>query len=147
MDRRHTSSFPGGTCMLRKHWGLRDSPFRPAIDWRHFFPSPTHEEALARLEFLLADHRRLGLLFGPAGCGKSLVLDVFSRRVRRRGTQVANLSLLRADLREFLWLAAAELGINPDRDDDPFCLWRGILDRLTENRYQQLDTVLLLDDA
>src|SRR5438445_8495939 len=51
------------------------------------------------------------------------------------------------DLREFLWLSVAELGINPDRRDDPFRLWRGVLDRLTENRYQQLDTVLLLDDA
>jgi general secretion pathway protein A len=133
--------------MFRKYWGLRESPFRPALDWRRFFPSPTHEEALARLEFLLEDRRRLGLLFGPAGCGKSLVLEVFARKLRRGGAQVANLSLLGADLHEFLWLTAAELGTNPDRGDDPFRLWRGILDRLTENRYQQQGTVLILDDA
>ncbi|HEY2882690.1 MAG TPA: AAA family ATPase [Pirellulales bacterium] len=133
--------------MFRKYWGLRESPFRGAIDWRQFFPSPVHEEALARLEFLVEEHRRMGLLIGPTGCGKTLVLEVFARRLRRGGAQVANMNLLGADLHEFLWLLAAELGINPDRRDDPFRLWRMVLDRLAENRYQQLDTVLLLDDA
>ena len=133
--------------MFHKYWGLRESPFRPALDWRRFFPSPSHEEALARLDFLFDQGRRLGWLFGPTGCGKSLVLEVFARKIRRGGAQVANLSLVGADLHEFLWLLAAELGTNPDRSEDPFRLWRGILDRLTENRYQQLDTVLLLDDT
>jgi type II secretory pathway predicted ATPase ExeA len=133
--------------MFRNHWGLRESPFRGALDWRLFFPSPTHEEALARLQFLVEERRRLGLLFAPTGYGKSLVLEVFSRQLRRSGAQVANVSLLGTDLHEFLWLVAAELGINPDRRDDIFRLWRSVLDRLTENRYQQLNTVLLLDDA
>jgi type II secretory pathway predicted ATPase ExeA len=140
-------SFRTARCMFRKYWGLRESPFRPALDWRRFFPSPTHEEALARLDFLLDQGRRLGWLFGPTGCGKSLVLEVFARKIRRTGAQVANLSLCGADLHEFLWLIAAELGTNPDRSEGAFRLWRGVLDRLTENRYQQLDTVLLLDDA
>jgi general secretion pathway protein A len=133
--------------MFRKHWNLHDSPFRGTLDWRRFFASPTHEEALARLHFLVEERRRLGLLFGAAGCGKSLVLEVFARRLRRTGAQLVNVNLLGLDLHEFLWLTAAELGINPDRRDDPFRLWRSVLDRLTENRYQQLDTVLLLDDA
>ncbi len=112
-----------------------------------FFPSPTHEEALARLHFLVEDRRRLGLLLGASGTGKSLTLEVFARRLRRAGAQVANINLLGLDIHEFLWLTAAELGVNPDRRDDPFRLWRSVLDRLTENRYQQLDTVILLDDA
>jgi type II secretory pathway predicted ATPase ExeA len=60
---------------------------------------------------------------------------------------VANVNMLGVDVHEFLWLMAAELGLNPDRQEDPFRLWRGVLDRLTENWYQQLDTVLLLDNA
>jgi general secretion pathway protein A len=133
--------------MLRKYWKLRESPFRGTLDGRRFFRSPTHEEALARLHFLVEQQRRLGLLLGSTGCGKSLVLDIFARRLQRSGAQVANVNLLGANLHEFLWLTAAELGLNPDRSDDPFRLWRGVLDRLAENRYQQLDTVLLLDDA
>ena len=70
--------------MARKYWGLRESPFREALDWRRFYPSPMHEEALARLEFLVTDRRRLGLLLGAPGCGKSLVLEVFARRFAAR---------------------------------------------------------------
>ena len=133
--------------MFRKYWGLRESPFRDTLDWRRFYASPMHEEALARLEFLVEDRRRMGLLLGMPGCGKSLVLEVLDRRLRRSGLQVANVNVSGVDLREFLWLLAAELGINPDRRDDVFRLWRGVLDRLIENRYQQLSTVVLLDDA
>jgi type II secretory pathway predicted ATPase ExeA len=55
--------------------------------------------------------------------------------------------LLGVDLHEFLWLLAAELGLNPDRKENTFSLWRNLIDRIAENRYQQLDTVVLLDDA
>ena len=127
--------------MYRQYWGLRESPFRGALDPRLFFPSPTHEEALARLHFLVDERRRLGLLLGLPGTGKSLTLEVFARRLRRAGAQVANINLLGIEIHEFLWLVAAELGANPDRRDDPFRLWRSVLDRLVENRYQQFDTV------
>jgi general secretion pathway protein A len=133
--------------MFRTHWGLRESPFRGSLDWRLFYPSPTHDEALARMQFLVEERRRLGLLLGPTGSGKSMVLEVFARRLRRSGAQVANLNLLGTDLQEFLWLTAAELGANPDRRYDVFRLWRAIIDRIAENRYQQIETVLLLDDA
>ena len=133
--------------MFRNHWGLRESPFRGSLDWRSFFPSPTHEEALARLQFLVEERHRLGLLFGASGCGKSLVLEIFSRQLRRTSAQVANISLQAVDVREFLWLIAAELGLSPNRRDDVFTLWRAVLDRLSENCYQQFNTVLLLDNA
>jgi general secretion pathway protein A len=133
--------------MFRTHWGLRESPFRGSLDWRLFYPSPTHDEALARMQFLVEERRRMGLLLGASGSGKSMVLEVFARRLRRSGAQVANLNMLGIDLHEFLWLTAAELGVNPDRRDDIFRLWRMVTDRIAENRFQQLDTVLLLDDA
>ncbi len=131
----------------RAHWNLRETPFAGGLNPRYFFSSPVHDEALARLQFLVEHRQRLGLLLGGAGTGKSLVLDMLARDMRRLGNQVANVSLLGLDLHEFLWLLAAELGLNPSRTCDVFTLWRGINDRLIENRYQQLDTVVLLDDA
>jgi len=133
--------------MYRLHWGLREAPFRSGLDPRFFYQSPNHEEALARLHFLVDERRRVGLCFGPSGGGKSMLLEVFARELRRQGRQVANISLLGADLHEFLWLLAAELGGNPARGDSTFCLWRNVTDRVTENRYQQFETVILLDDA
>ena len=99
------------------------------------------------MEFLVEQRQRLGLLLGQSGTGKSLILDRLATNLRHRGAQVANLSLLGADLHEFLWLLAADLGLNPDRKATPFELWRNLIDRIAENRYQQLDTVVLLDDA
>ncbi len=135
------------TSNYRAHWGLRESPFPSGLAPRLFYQSPSHEEALARLEFLVEQRQRLGLLLGQSGTGKSLILDRLATNLRHHGAQVANLSLLSVDLHEFLWLLAADLGLNPDRKATPFELWRGLIDRIAENRYQQLDTVVLLDDA
>ncbi len=131
----------------RTHWGLREAPFPSGINPRVFYHSPTHEEALARLQFLVEQRQRLGLLLGASGTGKSLVLDMLGRQLRRGGARVANIDLLRINAHEFLWLLAAELGLNPDRRDDVFTLWRAIMDGLAEIRYQQLETIILLDDA
>ncbi len=140
-------STSAGSPTYRSHWGLTETPFRGGFDARFFYESPTHEEALARLHFLVEERQRLGLLLGEPGTGKSMLLEMFARRLRRSGGQVVNISMHGTDLREFLWLVAAELGLNPSGHDDVFRLWRSVQDRLAENRYQQLETVFLLDDA
>ncbi len=133
--------------MYEAHWGLRESPFRGLVDPRYFYCSPTHDEALARLQFLVHNRCRLGLLLGMPGSGKTLLLEVFRRQMRGAGNQVATVSLLYLGAREFLWELATQLQRNPHPTDPVFQLWRTVVDRLTENRYQQLSTVLLLDDA
>jgi type II secretory pathway predicted ATPase ExeA len=133
--------------MYRKHWGLRELPFGPGIDPKAFFPGPSHEEALARLQFLVDENRRVGLLMGGGGSGKTLLFSVLAQQLRLNGRQVANLSLLGCEDREFLWSLSAALCLNPPRGAQTFALWRGLTDRIAENRYQRCGTVLLLDDA
>lgn len=133
--------------MYESHWGLVESPFRGVTNARYFYSSPTHEEALARLSFLIENKRQLGLLLGGAGSGKSLVLEVFARQLKEAGNHVVAMSLLALEEREFLWELASQLHRNPRDSDTSFQLWRSITDRLSENRYQHLPTVLLLDDA
>ena len=99
--------------MYQSHWGLREMPFSGCVDPKYFFPSPTHEEALARLHFLVENHRRLGLLFGASGFGKSLLLEVFAEQLRRSGQAVAKLNLVGLDSMEMLWQLAVGLGLNP----------------------------------
>jgi type II secretory pathway predicted ATPase ExeA len=133
--------------MYQSHWGLRESPFRGESAAQFLYHSPTHEEALARLLFLVENHRRLGLLLGPAGSGKTLVLDVFAEQMRRRGRPVAKINLLSVEPAEMLLLLAAGLKLNPEPSMPSVALWRTITDRLTEFYYQKLNTVILLDDA
>jgi type II secretory pathway predicted ATPase ExeA len=129
------------------YWGLRESPFRHGLATRCFFTSPTHDEALARLQFLAEQHAALGILTGDAGSGKSFVLEVVARQLRRRGQVASLIHLVGLEPRGFLWLVAAGAQANPDPDDDSVALWRRVSDRLQENRYQERGLVLLLDDA
>ncbi|MEN6457771.1 MAG: AAA family ATPase [Thermoguttaceae bacterium] len=133
--------------MYEAHWGLRESPFRGCLDPQSFHPSPTHEEALARLSFLVEQRRRLGLLIGPSGSGKSLLLEVFAGQVRRQGWPLAKLSLLAIEPCEMLWTLAEQWGLTPEPSASTGWLWRAIGDRLIEYRYQQFAAVVLLDDA
>ena len=133
--------------MYQEYWGLSHLPFHSGADRQRFFRSPTHDEALARLHFLVDERRRLGLLLGNSGSGKSLVLEVFGHEAQRGGGEVARLNLLAVGEHEFLWQLALALGGNPGRSEPLHLLWRTITDRLSENRQQRLRTLVLLDDA
>jgi type II secretory pathway predicted ATPase ExeA len=133
--------------MVYSHWGLRESPFAAGIDPRAFYQSSNHEEALARLHFLVDQPRRIGLLLGDSGVGKTLLLEVFAHQKRSPTRQVALMSLLGMTSAEFLWQLSAQLGQELPARESMFELWRGISDRIRENRYQHMGTVILLDDA
>ena len=131
--------------MYQSHWGIAESPFRASQ--AAFFESPTHQEALARLDYLVKQHHRLGLLLGPEGSGKSLVLEVFDAQLRDEGCPTARLSVAGIGAEEFLTAAAVGLGLNPGFGLSVARLWRLLGDRIVELRYQRMDTVVLVDDA
>ena len=133
--------------MYQSHWGLSEAPFRSRLDPRFFHASPIHEEALARLHFLVSQRRKLGILLGGQGSGKSLLLEVFAAEMRKAGRPVALLSLLGMEKDEFLRYLAIEFGLNPAPEAPISSLWRQVTDRIVEYGYQQLEAVVLLDDA
>jgi general secretion pathway protein A len=62
-----------------EHWQLRERPFELVTDRRFFFQSHEHDEALARLRYLVAERTMYaGLLSGEIGCGKSITGRVFA---------------------------------------------------------------------
>lgn len=133
--------------MYPSRWGLSRSPFGPQVDPRFYFASPGHEEALARMHFLIEEHRRLGLLLGTAGSGKSLLLEIIARRVRAWRRPVAKASLLGADPVDFLRTMAEGLHVLVPNGASNWQIWQRLERRFQENRYQRLETVFLLDDA
>src|ERR1700722_3378537 len=133
--------------MYQQYWGLAESPFRGGLELDSFYPTPSHEEALARLNFLVEERRRLGMLCGPVGIGKSLLLEIFARQMNRAGADVVRANLVGADAHEFLWTVAAQCGLNPALAATQFALWRRLADRLIECRYQRSQLVMLLDDV
>jgi type II secretory pathway predicted ATPase ExeA len=133
--------------MYHAYWGLGESPFRGSLDPRFFYQGPTQEEALARLHFLVEQSRSVGLLLGEPGSGKSQLLEIFARELGPLNRQSALVELVGASAQEFLWLLSARLGVETPHEVRPFQLWRALTDHLSANRYQQIATVLLLDDA
>jgi general secretion pathway protein A len=130
-----------------KHWGLERWPFSCSPGVQQFYPTAGHNEALARIEHLVAGRRRLGVLIGESGVGKSLVLRVAANQLGRKGSAVAVVDALGNTTRELLWQIACGLGSAPRDDADAHWLWRQVADRVAENRAQQRNTVLLIDDA
>jgi general secretion pathway protein A len=128
-------------------WGLERWPFRGSVGENQFYPTAGHNEALARIEYLVESRRRLGVLIGEPGIGKSLVMRVAAQRLTRNGCVAVVVDALGASVHEIFWQLACGLKTAPRDDADVAWLWRQISDRVTENRMQQVPTVLLIDDA
>jgi general secretion pathway protein A len=131
--------------MYADYWGLAEIPFRNTLEARWFYESPAHEEALARLMFLIENDRRCGVVSGPAGTGKSLVLEVLRGHIARSAAEIASVDLFGRTARELLWDVVAELGMFPALDDGPHRLWRKLHDRVLANRYAHTPLVLIFD--
>jgi len=133
--------------MQLDHWGLERTPFCTVGGVDQFYPSPGHDEALARLDYLVDTRRRLGVLLGESGVGKSLAFRVAARRLARKGAVVVAIDAVGLGTREFLWQLAAGLGAAPREEADVGRLWRLVADRVVENRLGQVATVLMVDNA
>ena len=131
--------------MIETYWGLTGSPFHPAggIPWFH--ESPVHEEALARLYFVLEERRPLALLRGAEGTGKTLLLSVLADELRRTQRQVIAIDLLGLGPDELAWKLAAGLQLGPDDDAPPLRLWRMMGDSIRGLQASRQPAVVLLD--
>jgi general secretion pathway protein A len=133
--------------MYAMYWGLTDTPFRTEPDPRWFVETPGHDEALARLLFVIEQRRRCGVLTGPSGTGKSITLEVLAKEVRRRPGAVAAVNLLGKTVHELLWDVASELGLGPAGKNSVAHLWRAVEDFLRGCHATRQTTVLIFDHA
>lgn len=133
--------------MYRTQWQLERSPFAVTPELKHCYRAPALTEALARIEYLVTQRRRVGAILGEPGLGKTTVLAQAQSRLARRGVQVARIDALGMSPRELLWQASLQFGAAPRIEDDLPRLWRRLSDRLAENRWQSLAAALLVDDA
>jgi general secretion pathway protein A len=131
--------------MYADYWGLVEIPFKNTLDTRWFYESPGHDEALARLIFLVEQHRRCGVLSGLSGTGKSLILELLRRETVRTGAEVALVDVLGLGSRELLWEILAALGRSAGIDDSPHRLWRRVQDHIRANGDARVPLALILD--
>jgi general secretion pathway protein A len=132
--------------MYQAYWGLSHSPFAPAAIRQLLDSQPQCGEALARLDFLVEHKSRFGLLTGPAGSGKSLILGEFVRRQREVGAAAAAVRATGLSASDLLAEVAAVWGCDPAVSATSAVIWRRVADRLAEFRLEQVPAVLALDD-
>ncbi len=67
------------------YWNLREKPFQNVSNTRFAYLSDQHREGLARLLYVAEGRKLGGLLVGPYGVGKSMVLELLAEQIRTRG--------------------------------------------------------------
>ena len=99
------------------YWQLVERPFEPVSHPRFYYHSGEHEEALARLGYLVDQETMyFGMLTGEIGCGKSLTRQIFASRINSSQHCLIQFEnsvfpapdMLRRLLGEFGWAEAAE---------------------------------------
>ena len=120
--------------------------FTGSLEPAAFHIGPSQEEALARLEWLVEQHGRCGLVVGAEGMGKSHLLAVAARRCAGLGAEVAVLSLGGLPAGEWLDLLLDRLPLDVRSRAEPCRAWQKLENRLRENALMERTTVLVFDD-
>lgn len=113
----------------------------------HLVRTPSFEEATARLQFLVDQGSRVGLLTGAQGSGKTTLLSRIAEGLRGEGCLTAHFSAAAIGPEELLYAVAAGLQASVEPDWNLFRLRRAVNDRLLELRFLRGQAVILLDDA
>lgn len=132
--------------MYQTHWGLQFAPFgnaAPPAGTSH----PGGDEALARLQYLVDQRGRVGLLLGSAGTGKTTLLRRFCEVSRGQGLVASLLGGRGCDERSLLNQLIRDWQLNVTPQLSSASLWDLLADRLVELRYEQTACVVALDDA
>ena len=133
--------------MYNAYWGFQRSPFSAGREPSRFYESPSHEEALARLTYVVDEARQGALVLGQPGVGKSLLVEVFAERIRRPNRELAMVQLPGFGGRELYFELAQQFGLAPERTATEAELWRSLRDHVTANRLQDSQTVIAVDQA
>ncbi len=126
-------------------WGFRHWPFARSVSERHLFVGAAHEEACARLLFLVEERRRGGLLSGAAGTGKSCLLRQIQSVAMRLGRLCVRLDATGLDASEFAWQIADGCHTECRASDSSAQVWSSLQARLSGLAVVDQPVVLLID--
>jgi type II secretory pathway predicted ATPase ExeA len=129
-----------------RYWQLSGPPFSGS----ELFRGASVEEALARIEFLVANRRAVGAVYGASGVGKSALLQ-FCAANPPIGPDIPSLEMFRTSL---LGMSAGELLCElavslsgQRRIADAPTAWKSICDYFRASRREGTQVVMLIDDT
>ncbi len=132
--------------MYQDYWKLAKKPFENTPDPDFFFPSEEHEEALARMRYVVIENKGAALLTGDYGCGKTLLIRKIVESLPPDQFEIAYLTNPRWNPEELLQDILFQLG-DDSVPSGSLDLGRRIGDLLFQNTQDDKDTLLIIDEA
>jgi general secretion pathway protein A len=132
--------------MLLKYFGLQEDPFGITPDPRCLYPSPTHREALASMEYGLQSNRGFTAMIAPPGMGKTTLLFRFLEGLRESARTVFLFDIdAECEPREFVGYILRDLGITPAQTS--FEMHEQLSDALVKENRAGRKVVVVIDEA
>ena len=126
--------------------GIEDSASPAAATGpRNLFAGATHQEALARLEYLVETGQGCGIVMGPKGTGKSTVLRAFVQRAFAAHFGHALVDLTGLGAAEALERLGRGFGITSHAQGRLDVLWQEVADALAGHRNSKRSCVVIFD--
>lgn len=132
--------------MVRDRWHFAAPPFAGSLEPATFYCGSPQDEALARLEWLLEQRQRCGLVIGDEGIGKSHLATMAVRRLAGMAAEAVLLSLQGLATGDWLDLLLARLPLDPASRAEPLRPWQKLENRLRENTLMERPTAIIVDD-
>jgi general secretion pathway protein A len=99
--------------MYLDYWQLATKPFEPCSDRAVFYPCEAQEAALLKLRYAVENRRGAALLAGPAGVGKTMLVQLFRGELAETFRPQAHLVFPQMSSRDLLVYLAEQLGAPP----------------------------------
>ncbi|WP_373649730.1 AAA family ATPase [Schlesneria sp. DSM 10557] len=126
-------------------WGFRHWPFDRTFSADRFYASQQHDEALARMLFLVEESRRCGIVSGPGGTGKSFLLKLLQNRTERLGRITIRCDATGLDGNQLLGQIAQSCQTAVDIDAPPARIWNSLRARFAALGLIRQPMVILID--
>ena len=126
-------------------WGFRHWPFERSFSADRFFASQQHDEAMARMLFLVEESRRCGIIVGASGTGKTYLLKLLQQRSERLGRLVVRCEATGIEGEEFIGQIAVGCNAAVDPNSTSARIWSGLRARFAALAVIRQPLIILID--
>jgi type II secretory pathway predicted ATPase ExeA len=134
--------------MYEAYWQLEARPFDHAADARFYYPGESQQGALLKLRYALEMRQPAALLAGPAGVGKTALVQSLLRKCSEALSPRLQIVYPQLDSVQLLAYLAAELAPgSPLRVDSPEQNLRLLERTLVENSRAGKHALIIIDEA
>lgn len=126
-------------------WGFRHWPFDRTVCGQRPFIGTAHEEAFARLLFLIEERRRCGMITGLAGTGKSCLLRQARSHAERLGRACVSVDATGLDGNELARQVATDSLADVGVSDSPARVWSALQARFASLAIVRQPLVITVD--